>query len=146
MPRDTTSDSLTYWDERVTASRWLIAKTAAWGALAGLFAALGQGWLEDARPIFPFIQQNYALWQTVYLLALVLAFVLWAAAMQQKITILHNSKVGRAAQQRVVDFNARQAQRKLEALQRREQALRDQQAQTQAASKPQEGRSNKFDF
>eukprot|EP01041_Mallomonas_annulata_P022566 gene22566-42895_t len=88
----------------------LIAKTAAWGALAGFFAVLGQGWLEDARPIFPFIQQNYALWQTVYLLALVLVFVLWAVAMQQKITILHNSKVGRAAQQRVVDFNARQAQ------------------------------------
>ncbi|MFC0167158.1 hypothetical protein ACFFKC_03620 [Pseudoduganella danionis] len=145
MPRDTSSDSLTYWDERVTASRWLIAKTAAWGVLAGFFAVLGQGWLEDAQPIFPFIQQNFSLWQIIYLLALVLVFVLWAAAMQQKITILHNSKVGRAAQQRVVDFNARQAQRKQEALQRREQALREKQAE--AANKaPQGGRSNKFDF
>jgi len=144
MPRDTSSDTLAYWDERVTACHWLIAKTAVWGGLAAISAVLGQGWLEDARPIFPFIQQNYGVWQAGYLLALALVFVLWAAAMQQKITILHNSKVARAAQQRIVDFNARQAQRRLEAQQRREQALREKQALT--AKPQQEVRSNKFDF
>jgi heme exporter protein D len=137
-------DSLQFWEQRVKASRWLILKTSMWGALAAVFGVLGQGWLEDASPIFPFISQNYGIWQGAYLLALLVIFLIWAAAMLQKMSLLQNSKQGRAAQQRIDDYNERLAQKKREAQERREQELKEKEASSSFFKNS--ARSTKFDY
>jgi hypothetical protein len=91
---DMQDDPLHFWQQRIKASRWMIVKTIALGTLAAVLGVLGQGWLEDAAPLFPFISQNYGVWQAGYLLSLIVIFLLWAAAMLQKIGLLQNSKPG----------------------------------------------------
>ena len=127
-PTDHLEDPLQFWQQRVKASRWLIVKTLALGVLAAICGVLGQGWLEDASPLFPIISQNYGIWQAGYLLALLVIFLLWSAAMLQKFSLLRNSKRGRDTQQRIDDHNQRIARNKLEARQRREQQLKHKQA------------------
>ncbi|WP_332852830.1 hypothetical protein [Duganella sp. S19_KUP01_CR8] len=133
-----------FWSQRVKASRWLIVKTSALGVLAAICGVLGQGWLEDASPLFPIISQNYGAWQAGYLLALLVIFLLWAAAMLQKFSLLRNSKQGRDMQQRIDEHNERIAQKKLEAKERREQEQKDREAAPSFfKTSP---RSNKFDY
>jgi hypothetical protein len=111
---------LEFWEHRIKASRWLITKTLALGAFAAVLGVLGQGWLEDAAPLFPFISQNYGIWQTVYLLSLLIIFVIWAAAMRQKMGLLENSKKGFQVQLRIAEHNERRAQQAREARERRQ--------------------------
>ena len=143
-PIEQHEDPRQFWEQRVKASRWLIAKTSMWGALAAVFGVLGQGWLEDASPILPFISQNYGIWQAGYLLALLVIFLLWAAAMLQKMGLLQNSKQGRAMQQRIDEHNERIAQQKLEAKQRREQELKEKEISPSFFKN--QARSTKFDY
>ncbi len=133
-----------FWNQRVKASRWLIVKTAALGVLAAICGVLGQGWLEDASPLFPIISQNYGAWQAGYLLSLLVIFLLWAAAMRQKFSLLQNSKQGRAMQQRIDQHNERIARQKLEAKQRRE--LEQKERETARSFFKTSPRSNKFDY
>lgn len=118
-------DPHAFWESRIRASRWMIIKTFGLGTLAGGFGVLGQIWLEQAAPIFPIISQNYGLWQGGYLLSLILIFVLWAAAMLQKIGFLQDSKQGLRTQHRIDEQNARREARAQAARERREQARRD---------------------
>lgn len=111
---------LEFWEHRIKASRWLITKTLALGACAAVLGVLGQGWLEDAAPLFPFISQNYGIWQTAYLLSLLIIFVIWAAAMRQKMGLLENSKKGFQVQLRIAEHNERRAQQAREARERRQ--------------------------
>ncbi|GJJ01389.1 hypothetical protein RugamoR64_19270 [Duganella rhizosphaerae] len=133
-----------FWHQRVKASRWLIVKTSALGALAAICGVLGQGWLEDASPLFPIISQNYGAWQAGYLLALLLIFLLWAAAMLQKFSLLQNSKQGRDMQQRIDEHNERIAQQKQEAKERRE--LEQKERETASSFFKTSARSSKFDY
>ena len=110
---------LHFWEQRIKASRWLITKTVALGASAAVLGVLGQGWLEDAAPLFPVISQNYGIWQSGYLLALLIIFIVWAAAMRQKMGLLQNSKHGFEVQMRIAEYNERIAQKAREARERR---------------------------
>jgi hypothetical protein len=110
---------LHFWEQRIKASRWLITKTMGLGASAAVLGVLGQGWLEDAAPLFPFISQNYGMWQAGYLIALLIIFFIWAAAMRQKMGLLQNSKRGFQMQSRIAEHNERLAQKALEAKERR---------------------------
>ncbi|MYM69978.1 hypothetical protein GTP45_24460 [Pseudoduganella sp. FT55W] len=137
-------DPHTFWESRIKASRWMITKTFGIGLLAGGLGVLGQGWLEHAAPLFPFISQNYGIWQTVYLLALILIFLLWTAALRQKFGLLHNSKQGLAMQHRIDEQNARREERAQATRERREQ-LRQERAEHTIYHKA-GGRSTKFDY
>lgn len=110
---------LAFWAQRIKASRWLLTKTTALGASAAVLGVLGQGWLEDAAPLFPFISQNYGIWQTGYLLSLVIIFIIWAFAMRQKLGLLANSKHGFQVQLRIAEYNERRARQAQEARERR---------------------------
>nr|WP_315220708.1 hypothetical protein [uncultured Duganella sp.] len=116
---------LEFWQQRIKASRWLITKTVALGACAAVLGVLGQGWLEHAAPLFPFISQNYGIWQAVYLLSLLIIFVIWAAAMRQKMGLLENSKKGFQVQLRIAEHNARRAQQAREVRERRKKLEED---------------------
>ncbi|MEV4783377.1 hypothetical protein [Burkholderia sp. LMU1-1-1.1] len=116
---------LEFWEHRIKASRWLITKTMALGACAAVLGVLGQGWLEDAAPLFPFISQNYGIWQSAYLLSLVIIFLIWAAAMRQKMGLLANSKKGFQVQLRIAEYNERRAQQAREARERRQKLEED---------------------
>lgn len=132
-----------FWEHRIKASRWLIAKTVALGACSAVLGVLGQGWLEEAAPLFPFISQNYGIWQTAYLLALLIIFVVWAAAMRQKMGLLENSKRGFQVQQRIAEYNERRAQRAREARERRKKMEEDRDPVLFFKSA---SRSKKFDY
>lgn len=144
IPADQLEAPQQFWEQRVKASRWLIVKTLSLGVLAAICGVLGQGWLEDASPLFPIISQNYGIWHAGYLLALLVVFLIWAAAMLQKFSLLRNSKQGRAMQQRIDEHNERIAQKKLEAKLRREQAQQEREAAPSFfKTSP---RSTKFDY
>jgi heme exporter protein D len=137
-------DPHSFWTSRIRACRWMIAKTFCLGALAAVLGVLGQGWLEKAAPIFPFISQNYGLWQSAYLLSLILVFLLWAAAMRQKAGLLQNSKQGLKTQQRIDEQNARIEERRRANRERREQVRQEREEHTIYFKAT--GRSKKFDY
>ena len=145
---DRHDDPLQFWEQRIKASRWMIVKTFALGALAAGLGVLAQGWLEHAAPLFPFISQNYGLWQAGYLLSLVVIFLLWSAAMLQKMGLLQNSKQGRDKQLRIDEQNERRLEREQAARERREQERKDREAVTITPSffKANPTRSSKFDY
>ena len=134
---------LEFWEQRIKASRWLITKTMALGASATVLGVLGQGWLEDAAPLFPFISQNYGIWQTGYLLSLLIIFFVWAAAMRQKMGLLDNSKKGFQVQLRIAEYNERRAQQAREARERRKKLEEDRDPVQFFKSA---SRSKKFDY
>lgn len=138
-----------FWDQRIKTSRWLIFKTCAWGVLAAILGVLGQGWLESASPLLPIISQNYGIWQTAYVLALAVIFVLWLLAMRQKIGLLDNSRQGKAMQHRIDEQNERRDQKRLEAREARERRAAEQSAldirHTPSLFKSKR-RSTKFDY
>ena len=134
---------LEFWEQRIKASRWLITKTTALGASAAVLGVLGQGWLEHAAPLFPFISQNYGIWQAGYLLSLLIIFVVWAAAMRQKFGLLENSKKGFQVQLRIDEQNERRAQRAREARERRQKLEEDRDPVLFFKSA---SRSKKFDY
>ena len=145
---DQLDDPLAFWEQRIRASRWLIAKTAILGTLAAVLGVLGQGWLESAAPLFPIISQNYGAWQAAYLAALLATFLLWAAAMLQKVNLLQNSRQGRDMQLRIDEHKQRAAQKKEEARLRREERRKEME-QERIAPPPafvKNARSNKFDY
>lgn len=145
---DRHDDPMHFWEQRIKASRWMIVKTFALGVLAAVLAVFGQGWLEHAAPLFPFISQNYGLWQAGYLLSLVVIFLLWSAAMLQKMGLLQNSKQGRDKQLRIDEQNERRLEREQAARERREQERKDREAVTITPSffKANPTRSSKFDY
>jgi hypothetical protein len=134
---------LEFWEQRIKASRWLITKTMALGASAAVLGVLGQGWLEDAAPLFPFISQNYGIWQAGYLLSLLIIFFIWAAAMRQKMGLLENSKKGFQVQLRIAEYNERRAQQAQEARERRQKLEEDRDPVLFFKSA---SRSKKFDY
>jgi H+/Cl- antiporter ClcA len=136
-------DPLQFWENRVKASRWMITKTAVLGAFAGALGILGQGWLEQAAPLFPIISQNFGIWQLSYLLALIIIFLIWALAMRQKMGLLENSRKGMATQQRIAQHTARRKQATAEARQRRAEAekIREREAAAKRGD-----RSKKFEY
>jgi C4-dicarboxylate-specific signal transduction histidine kinase len=125
-----TDDPHSFWESRIKACRWMIVKTTCLGVLAAALGILGQGWLEQAAPIFPFISQNYGLWQSAYLLSLVLVFLLWAFAMRQKFGLLHNSKQGLKTQRRIDEQNARIEERRRANRERREAVRKEREEHT----------------
>jgi heme exporter protein D len=141
---DHQDDPLHFWEQRIKASRWMITKTLGLGALAAVLGVLGQGWLEHAAPLLPIISQNYGIWQAGYLLALIVIFLLWAAAMLQKIGLLQNSKQGRTMQQRIDEQNERRAERERAARERREAERKER--ETAPSFFKQSARGNKFDY
>jgi len=116
---------LEFWEHRIKASRWLLTKTLALGTCAAVLGVLGQGWLEAAAPLFPFISQNYGIWQAGYLLSLLIIFFIWAAAMRQKMGLLENSKKGFEVQLRIAEYNERRAQQAREVRERRQKMEED---------------------
>ncbi|MHA4868054.1 hypothetical protein ACXZ1M_10150 [Duganella sp. PWIR1] len=137
-------DPHTFWESRIKASRWMIIKTLCLGALAAGLGVLGQGWLEQGAPLLPIISQNYGLWQTAYVAALLLIFLLWAAALRQKFGLLHNSKQGLATQRRIDEQNARREER-MQANRERREAVRQERAEHTIYAKA-SGRSSKFEY
>lgn len=135
-----------FWDQRVKASRWMITKTLMLGALAAALGVLGQGWLEDASPLFPFISQNYGIWQAGYLLALIFIFLLWAAAMLQKIGLLQNSKQGKKMQERIDEQNERRKAKEQADRERRAQEQLDHESVASFFKLKGNTHSNKFDY
>ena len=142
---DQLDDPHAFWEQRIRACRWMIAKTFGLGAVAAALAILAQGWLEHAAPIFPVISQNYGIWQSAFLLSLVLLFLLWCAALMQKFGLLQNSKQGLAVQMRIDEHNARREAR-LQAARDQREKLRKEREERSIYHKASGGRSTKFDY
>ncbi|MET0267222.1 MAG: hypothetical protein ABW202_16605 [Duganella sp.] len=136
-------DPLQFWQQRVKESRAMLTKTVLLGALAGVFGVLGQGWLEQAAPLLPIISQNYGVWQLSYMVALIVIFLIWAAAMRQKMGLLENSQKGLRAQLRISEHNARRKQAAAEIRQRR---LEQEEARQRELAARSGQRSSKFDY
>lgn len=68
----------------VKKSGWQIVTTFALGLAAAPLALYGQDCLEGARPIFPLIDQNFAMWQAGYVGLLIMFFLLWTTAVSQR--------------------------------------------------------------
>lgn len=143
---DQLDDPLAFWEQRIKACHWMIAKTAGLGVLAGGLGVLAQGWLEHAAPLLPFIRQNYGLWQTVYLLSLLVIFLLWTFAMRQKLGLLQNSKHGLAMQQRIEQHNARVEERRQTNKQRREVVAKEREERSIYFKASGGASSKKFDY
>jgi len=79
-----------------------IAKTVGLGLAAGAAALYGQHSLSAARPIFPFIEQNFGLWQGAYLLTELVISVVWIAAMVQKTNRFQES-LQQLRRQKIID-------------------------------------------
>ncbi|MRW92479.1 hypothetical protein GJ699_20990 [Duganella sp. FT80W] len=142
---DQLDDPHAFWEQRIKACRWMIAKTLGLGAIAAALGVLGQGWLEHAAPLLPIISQNYGIWQTAYVLSLILIFLVWAAAMRQKMGLLENSKQGLAMQNRIDEHNARIEERRRATRERREELAKEREERS-IYHKASGGRSNKFDY
>jgi len=115
-----------------------IAKTVGLGLAAGAAALYGQHSLSAARPIFPFIEQNFGLWQGAYLLTELVISVVWIAAMLQKTSRFQESleqlrMQKRIDQQREVLAQKKAAARRLAPLEKKKFV-------------PKATRSSKFDY
>lgn len=117
---------------------WSIAKTAGLGLAAGALALFGQHSLSAARPIFPFIEQNFALWQGAYLLTELVIALVWAAAMLQKTNRFQESLKQLRMQQSI--------DRQREASAQRRAAARRAEKVKEKAFVPKATRSTKFDY
>jgi hypothetical protein len=139
------ADTLIDLNARLKATGWHIVEILVLGALAVALAAYGQDSLEGARPIFPMIDQNFALWQAGYVGVLVLAGLLWAAALLQKLNLFQNClahmKIQRGLEEKHQRREQEREQRKLEAAQSKEDSER---AAVSVSFK--KTRSTKFDY
>lgn len=138
----TASDTQLFLEERLKACGWQIAKTIGLGVLAAGFSLFGQDYLESARPLFTMIDQNFALWQTAYVLVLLVMGLLWAAALLQKINLRQDTKRHiRTHLQREAQKATRDAK-----IQAARQARLDAAAANEPPPRPKPGRSTKFDY
>jgi hypothetical protein len=143
------SDTQDLLDQRVKTTGWQIAQTVALGLMAACLALFGQACLARARPLFPFIDQNYAAWQSGYTLALLAIGVVWVVAMLQKISFFQDCVQRLRIQQRLDEQYAVRAQ-KAEAARLEKQAAHAEAVVAKAlplAARPDKtARSNKFDY
>lgn len=100
------ADTLDLLHERMKTCGWHIAATLGLGLLAAPLAVYGEHCLAEAAPIFPLIQQNYGLWQSAYVGALIVIGLLWAAAMLQKIHAFQDNLAHIRTQQRILEQRA----------------------------------------
>jgi len=137
---------------RLNATGWHLFRTVLLGAIAAGLAIYGQHALTEARPIFPLIDQNFGLWQTSYVGAVLLVAVTWLLAMRQKLGLyqncLHHMKMQRIIEeQRQRRAEREEAQRKARA-ERRAQIEAEREA-ARAVDTPfmrKNARSTKFDY
>jgi len=115
------------------------------GRAGGRPRRAGPGLAGKAAPIFPFISQNYGLWQSAYLLSLLVVFLLWAFAMRHKFGLLENSKKGLQTQRRIDAHNARVEERRQANRERRE-VVRKEREENSIYFKASSGGSKKFDY
>lgn len=135
-------------EERLKATGWQIVTTVMWGVMAAVLAIFGQHCLEQARPIFPMIDQNFGLWQNGYAVALLAFALAWLAALMQRLNLLLDCRDRIKVQRRIDEEKARRERAREE---RRAQQL---QAAAAAAAAPEiirpprfkPGRSTKFDY
>ncbi|MES2262976.1 MAG: hypothetical protein V4724_31005 [Pseudomonadota bacterium] len=134
------SDTQLLWEQHLATCGWHIAGTVALGVLAACLGLFGQHCLLQARPIFPLIDQNFALWQSGYVLILLVIGVVWTAAVLQKISYFQDC-LQRIKLQRQLD-------ERNEARARRAEEEKREQQQAMAAAMPLRhgGRSRKFDY
>ena len=64
------SDTQTLLEQRLKATGWQIAQTVVLGAMAAVLSLFGQVCLVRARPLFPFLDQNFDAWEGGYTLVL----------------------------------------------------------------------------
>lgn len=143
------SDTQELLDQRVKTTGWQIAQTVALGLMAACLALFGQACLARARPIFPFIDQNYAAWQSGYTLVLLLIGVVWVVAMLQRISFFQDCLQRLRIQQRLDEQYAIRAQKTEEARlakQAAHAAAAVAKALPQAARPDKAARSGKFDY
>lgn len=95
-------DTANYLSQRLKTSGWHIVSTIGLGLAAVVLAFFGQQFLADARPLFPVIEQNYAIWQTAYAAVVLLIGVLWVVAMSQRVKLFRDCQQ-RIAKQRLLD-------------------------------------------
>jgi hypothetical protein len=77
--------------QQVSTCGWNIVKIIVIGIVAGGVALFGQHSLSGARPIFPFIEQNFGLWQSAYVVIELVIGLVWAAAVLQKINLFQEA-------------------------------------------------------
>lgn len=153
------SNIQTLLDQRLKTTGWHIAQTVVLGLLAACLALFGQVCLVRARPIFPFIDQNYQAWQGGYTLVLIVIGVVWVVAMLQKISFFQDCLERLRSQRRLDEQYALRAelaeqarQEKLAAKQAREAAAArpfrssSSSSSSSSASTSSNTRSNKFDY
>lgn len=141
------SDIQTLLDQRLKATGWQIAQTVVLGLLAACLALFGQVCLARARPIFPFIDQNYEAWQGGYTLVLIMIGIVWVVAMLQKISFFQDCLERLRSQRRLDEQYALRAQQAEEARLAREAAKHAREAEAARPSRVNRAaRSNKFDY
>lgn len=118
---------------------WNIVKIIALGIMAGGAALFGQHSLSGARPIFPFIEQNFGLWQSAYVITELVIGLVWAAAVLQKINLFQEATKRLRMQQQLEEKKEVRAQKILTA--KRVEAAAE---AKKFASKT--ARSTKFDY
>lgn len=134
-------DTQLFLQERLKTCGWQIAKTVAMGIAAAGLAMFGQECLLRARPLFSLIDQNFSLWQTGYVLVLMVMGLLWAAALLQKINLLQDC-------QRHISMHR---QRELQKAAREAKAMaarqeKQKQVTKEASPRVKPTRSTKFDY
>ena len=86
-----TSEIQTRLAQQASSCGWHIVKIIMLGIFAAAVALFGQHYLSGARPIFPFIDQNFGLWQTAYVIAELVMGLVWAAAVLQKVNLFQEA-------------------------------------------------------
>ncbi len=131
------SDLQTKLAQQTSTCGWGIVKTVALGLAAGAAALYGQHSLSAARPIFPFIEQNFGLWQSAYVVTELVMSLVWVAAILQKTNRFQES-LRQLGMQKMID-------EKKEA--RAQQAVARRAAQAEVKKfVPKTARSSKFDY
>lgn len=121
-----------------------IAGTLTVGVVACALAVFGQNALMEARPIFPFIEQTYTIWQVAYGAFLILAGLAWAYALLQRINGWQECQHRLKTLRRIDEQKEQRARRAEEIRREREQAYLSTLQTTSPTFK--NSRSKKFDY
>ena len=137
-------------NQRLRSSTWHIVGTVAWGLAAAGLAVFGQQCLEQARPIFPLIDQNFGLWQAAYVGVLLVMGLVWAAAVLQKVGIYQDCMRHIRMQRELDEVRERRALKAQQEREEREARLRAKEQELSELKQPRfqsrAARSTKFDY
>lgn len=143
------SDTQNLLDQRLKTTGWQIVQTVVLGALAAVLALFGQVCLVRARPLFPFLDQNFDAWEGGYTLVLLAIGVVWVVAMLQRVSFFQECLERLRSQRRLDEQYALRAEKAEQARLAREAARAEAEAADALPNRlkyHKTARGNKFDY